>query len=189
MPRHARLSALDMPGLVPPIRLSNAEQWRLALGDVDMALHEVTDGVCLCVRRIDCARRPPMSTLESGAGDNLELGTLKFIHKVRAKHPEMADELMSMARQEQRHRQRLDWAPYVMQVIRLIMGFAALLVLTWASLHFVKAGATAAASIAMGVGAGTVVAIFVTGRVVGTRSVADRRHDQVPGACPQCGRT
>lgn len=113
------------------------------------------------------------------ASDKLELSMLKFIHEVSKVSPDRADQLMQLTQNQVRHVQRIRWAFYALRVLSVLLGFSALLVLAWTSVQFVRAGAIGPATISLGAGAGTIVALFVTGRAAGP--AIHRRRDDARG--------
>src|SRR5205807_2501178 len=59
---------------------------------------------------------------------------------------------------------RMAWAWFWFRVMTSLLGFAALVVFALVAFRFISAGAVAEASVSLGAGSVSVVAIFVTGR-------------------------
>ena len=123
----------------------------------------------------------------------LGMRVLEHVRDLYKEHPDTADRVLTMVetrlRQrhdeevvDARHRRRLEWAWFGFRVASALLGFGALVVLALVAVQFINHGAPTQAGVALGAGAVSVVAIFVTGRAAGplfTRRSADE-VDRVP---------
>ncbi|MEU8639916.1 hypothetical protein AB0C38_47635 [Amycolatopsis sp. NPDC048633] len=121
----------------------------------------------------------------------LGMRVLEHVRDLYKEHPDSADRVLKMVetRLQQRHegevvharhRRRLEWAWFGFRAASALLGFGALVVFALVAAQFIGHGAPTQASVALGAGAVSVVAIFVTGRAAGplfTRRSADEKDE------------
>ncbi|WP_148309520.1 hypothetical protein [Kutzneria albida] len=126
------------------------------------------------------------ATINSIPGDEW-LGTTVLDH-VRQLHnysPDIADKVLEMAAEQlkfqremdekqSRHTWRLEWAWFGFRVLMATLGFTALVVYSTVSVRLIESGDALHASLVLGAGTASVVAIFVTGRSAGPLLVRKR---------------
>jgi hypothetical protein len=112
------------------------------------------------------------TSLASGWTDTQVLNHIRELCK---EYPDTADQVLEMVAEQLRHRrdmdatenlhrQRLEWAWFGFRVFMAVLGFVALVIYSIISGDLINAGQPAQASLTLGAGAASVVAIFVTGR-------------------------
>jgi hypothetical protein len=105
----------------------------------------------------------------SAHGNLADAFTDPALSLLRENAPEIYDRFIKAEMTEWRHRRRLGWADLAAQVIGHLSGLVALVVLGAISWHAIDRGdATQGASIIC-TGAVSIVAVFVTGRLVAVR--------------------
>ncbi|QKV80411.1 hypothetical protein [Amycolatopsis sp. Hca4] len=108
----------------------------------------------------------------------LGMRVLEHVRDLYKEQPDSADRVLKLVetRLQQRHdaevvhhrhRRRLEWAWFGFRVASALLGFGALVVFALVAVQFIGHGAPTQASVALGAGAVSVVAIFVTGRTAG----------------------
>ncbi|WP_158891414.1 hypothetical protein [Amycolatopsis anabasis] len=120
----------------------------------------------------------PVTPSTSLTDEWLGMRVLEHVRELHKANPETADRVLQMVdnrlRQrreteetQQRHRCRLEWAWFAFRVFMALLGLSALIIFALVAVRFLEHGAPMQASIALGTGAVSVVAIFVTGRAAG----------------------
>lgn len=105
----------------------------------------------------------------------LSTRVLEHVRELQKESPEVATRVLRMvdARLQHlrkvelgdcEHRRRLEWAWFGFRVFTAVLGFGALIIYAVVATEFIQAGNGVQASVALGAGAASVVAIFVTGR-------------------------
>lgn len=117
-------------------------------------------------------------TAVPAADDKVDPRVIEHIRTLRKDCPADADVLMDLTRRGVVHTQRLRWAYFWLRVASTLLGFGALVVMGIVSTQFVRAGAVVPAGVSLGIGAGTVVAIFVTGKTPPAMGARGSRRDE-----------
>ncbi|UOX89216.1 hypothetical protein MUY14_00790 [Amycolatopsis sp. FBCC-B4732] len=108
----------------------------------------------------------------------LGMRVLEHVRDLYKEQPDSADRVLKLVELrlgqrhdaevvEARHRRRLEWAWFGFRAASALLGFGALVVFALIAAQFIGHGAPTQASVALGAGAVSVVAIFVTGRAAG----------------------
>lgn len=116
-----------------------------------------------------------MSEPVTASDEWLNVDIVRQVKELHAQSPEVAEQVMKLVvdrvqqrseveRNLLRHRVRLEWAWFGFRVLMAVFGFSALVVYAVIAKELIQAGGSAQATIFLGGGAASVVAIFVTGR-------------------------
>lgn len=101
----------------------------------------------------------------------LGLAPLEKAAAWEAEAPQTAAKIVEMAEAHYRHLHRVEWARVTLDFFRLTCGIVSLVLLGRVAIHLADVGAPTQAAALMG-GGTTLVAIFVTGRLIAHRREA-----------------
>jgi hypothetical protein len=113
---------------------------------------------------------------------------LEHVRELLKDAPETAERVLGMVDERLKHRReieldqlrhnsRLEWAWLGFRVFMALLGFAALAVYALIAMRLINSGAAVQATAALGAGAASVVAIFVTGRSAGPLFARQKRGE------------
>lgn len=115
------------------------------------------------------ASRPRSGSATGAKFNEKELALLADLALIEKESPKVYSEFMQEKKDELRHLRRLAWADLIAQVIGNVFGLTALVVLAVIAWHAIDRNAASQGAAIICTGAVSIVAVFVTGRVTGSR--------------------